>query len=70
MFGIIKAKANSMPSVLCVREQKDWRGDNEQALKNKELADKIKKEEDALKQYFLRIPEENKEYYKKAKYSY
>jgi hypothetical protein len=40
------------------------------ALKNKELADKIKQEEDALKQYFLRILEENKEYYKKARYNH
>lgn len=40
------------------------------ALKNKELADKIQQEEDALKQYFLRILEENKEYYKKARYNY
>lgn len=40
------------------------------ALKNKELTDKIQQEEDALKQYFLRILEENKEYYKKARYNY
>ena len=40
------------------------------ALKNKELADKIKKEEDSLKEYFLRILEENKEYYKKARYNH
>lgn len=37
---------------------------------DQELADKIKKEEDALKEYFLRILEENKEYYKKARYNY
>lgn len=37
---------------------------------NKELADKIQQEEDALKQYFLRILEENKEYYKKARYNH
>jgi len=37
---------------------------------DKELADKIKQEEDALKQYFLRILEENKEYYKKARYNH
>jgi len=46
------------------------REDQVRALKNKELADKIKQEEDALKQYFLRILEENKEYYKKARYNH
>ena len=40
------------------------------APKNKELDDKIKQEEDALKRYFLRILEENKEYYKKAYYNH
>jgi hypothetical protein len=51
-------------------ELETLREDQVIALKNKELADKIKKEEDALKEYFLRILEENKEYYKKASYNY
>lgn len=39
----------------------------DRALENKKLADKIKQEEDAIKQHFMRLLEENKEYYKKAR---
>lgn len=58
---------NTLSKDIELRRQRE---DQVIALKNKELADKIKQEEDALKQYFLRILEENKEYYKKARYNH
>ena len=58
---------NTLSEDIELRRQRE---DQIRALENKELADKIKQEEDDLKQYFLRILEENKEYYKKARYNH
>jgi hypothetical protein len=52
---------------LCLKISKyrRQREDQVRALENKKLADKIKQEGGALRQYFLRILEENKEYYRR-----
>lgn len=54
-------------NLLQLRRQRE---DQVRASENKELADKIKQEEEAIKQHFLRILEGDKEYYKKAHYNY
>lgn len=58
---------NTLSKNIKIRRQKE---DKIRELENKELSKKIEQEEDTLKEHFLRILEEKKDYYKNAHYNH